>query len=475
LVGYPGTVAATRQQSGRAGRTSQASLSVMVTSADALDQFLAHHPEYLMGRSPEHALINPDNLLILLQHLRCASFELPFRSGDHYGNLPIELIENFLQVLTQTGELHFKNDRYFWMADQYPATAVSLRSASPENVFLQVQQEGEWATIGQVDVPSAPWLVHPGAIYLHEGQMFEVDTLDLEGKTAQLHSTSPDYYTEPQTEVTVQGINVAMQEPAPGCTRSYGEIQVTSQLKGFRKIRWYTHEHLGYGEATLPPTTLQTTAYWLTLTDETVKSLEDLGLWTNAPNDYGPSWPLIRDLVRKRDGYRCQLCGLPESGRQHHVHHKVPFRTFISREQANQLNNLITLCPNCHRKAEMNVKMRSGLAGVAYAFSQLAPLFVMSDSRDLGVHSDPVAPLGDGKPTIVVYDLVPAGIGLSERLFEIHADLIQRAQELVAACACSDGCPSCIGPAGENGMGGKRETLALLRELVAADALPVET
>ena len=467
LVGYPGTIAATRQQSGRAGRTTDASLSVLVTSADALDQFLAHHPEYLTGRAPEHALVNPDNLLILLQHLRCAAFELPFRSGDRYGNLSIELVQSFLELLAQTGELHFRGDRFFWMADQYPATAVSLRSASPENVLLQVEQEGTLVTIGQVDTSSAGWLVHPGAVYLHDGQMYEVDELNLEGKTARLHGSSPDFYTEPQSEVTVQKISVLSEAGAVGCEKLFGEIQVTSQLTGYRKIRWYTHEHLGYGEVSLPPSNLQTTGYWLAIADETVKRLEEQGLWTNTPNDYGPGWPVIRDLVRARDGYRCQVCGQIENGRQHHVHHKIPFRTFPSREQANQLDNLVTLCPNCHRRAEMNVKMRSGLAGAAYAFGQLAPFFLMCDTRDLGVHSDPQAPLGDGKPTIVVYDLVPAGIGLSERLFELHGDLIRRSFELVSACACTDGCPSCIGPAGENGMGGKQETLALLQELSA--------
>jgi len=465
LVGYPGTIAATRQQSGRAGRTAEASLSVLVASADALDQFLAHHPDYLTGRAPEHALVNPDNLLILLQHLRCAAFELPFRSGDRYGNLSIELVQSFLQILADSGELHFRGDRFFWMADQYPATAVSLRSASPENVLLQLDQEGTLVTIGQVDTPSAPWLAHPGAVYLHDSQMYEVEELDLERKTARLHTSNSDFYTEPQTQVTVQKISVASQAGATGCEKFYGELQVTSQLTGYRKVRWYTHEHLGYGEVSLPPSTLQTTGYWLVIADDTVKRLEERGLWTNAPNDYGPDWPVIRDLVRARDGYRCQICGTLENGRQHHVHHKTPFRTFDSFERANQTDNLITLCPNCHRKAELNVRMRSGLAGAAYAFGQLAPFFLMCDSRDLGVHSDPQASLGDGRSAIVVYDLVPAGIGLSERLFELHGELVARAFELVSTCVCTDGCPSCIGPAGENGMGGKRETLALLQEL----------
>jgi DEAD/DEAH box helicase domain-containing protein len=148
------------------------------------------------------------------------------------------------------------------------------------------------------------------------------------------------------------------------------------------------------------------------------------------------------------------------------VHHKIPFRAFSSPEQANQLQNLVTLCPACHRRAEAAVRMRSGLSGVAYALENLAPFFLMCDARDLGVHSDPQSPLAGGGPVVVLYDRVPAGIGFSQRLFELHAELAQRAYELVAQCECVDGCPSCVGPAGENGLGGRREALALLAELV---------
>jgi DEAD/DEAH box helicase domain-containing protein len=159
------------------------------------------------------------------------------------------------------------------------------------------------------------------------------------------------------------------------------------------------------------------------------------------------------------------MCGALEIGRGHHVHHITPFRSFRDPDQANRLENLVTLCPNCHRKAETAVRMRSGLAGLAYALGQLAPFFLMCDTRDLGFHSDPQAPLGDGQPSVVIYDMVPAGIGLSEKLFEIHGELIQKTRELVSACECEDGCPACVGPAGENALGGKKETLALLEEL----------
>ena len=223
----------------------------------------------------------------------------------------------------------------------------------------------------------------------------------------------------------------------------------------------------------LPPTELHTTGYWLALNDATVEHLRAQGLWTNDPNDYGPNWQRIRDRVRARDGYRCQSCRAPEDGKQHHVHHKTPFRAFASREQANQLDNLVTLCPNCHRRAEQAVALRSGLGGMAHALGHLAPFFLMCDTRDIGVHSDPASPLADGKPAIVIYDSIPAGIGFSERLFELHDELLARAHELVAACECEDGCPSCVGPGGESGYGGKKEARALL-EALTADAQIVD-
>ena len=170
--------------------------------------------------------------------------------------------------------------------------------------------------------------------------------------------------------------------------------------------------------------------------------------------------------ARARDQYCCQFCGLPEGEQAHHVHHKIPFRTFASSEIANRLENLVTLCPTCHYRAENAVRVRSGIAGVAYALENIAPLFLMCDSGDLGVHVDPQSPLSDGRPTVVIYDSIPAGIGFSKRLFEVHADLLQHAFDIVNACGCANGCPSCVGPGGEEGSGAKKEALAILTKLI---------
>ena len=193
LVGYPGTVASARQQAGRAGRGLESAAAVMVASANPIDQFLAHHPEYFFERSPEQALVNPDHLLILLEHLRCAMFELPFQKGESFGALPAEVVDEYLNFLLSNNEAHLSNEKYYWMADQYPAANISLRSASPQGVVLQTVMDDRPMTIGTVDGESALWMVHPGAIYLHEAQSFFLKELNLEEHKAYFKPNESDY------------------------------------------------------------------------------------------------------------------------------------------------------------------------------------------------------------------------------------------------------------------------------------------
>jgi len=465
LVGYPGSIASTWQQAGRAGRGAEPALAVLVVTAAPLDQFLARHPDYFFARPPEQALIDPDHLVILLNHLRCASFELPFRQGEAFGRLDAARTLEFLDFLAGQGELHASQGKYFWNADAYPAAAVSLRSAAPGSVVLQAEQDGEVRAVGEVDLASAAWLAHPGAVYLHEGQSYFVEQLDLEKNIARLSPLQADYYTEPQRQSEVTLLERLDQDAVPGGRRACGELQVTTRVAGFKKLRWFTRETLGEEPLDLPPSEFQTTGYWLALEAGAVETLREAGLWRNDANDYGPGWGKLRTQVRARDGHRCTVCGTHESGRVHDVHHRVPFRAFTSAAEANRIENLVTLCPACHRAAEQNVRIRSGLAGLAYVLGQLAPLFLLCDSNDLGVSADPQAAFADGDPAVVLYDLVPAGIGLSQKLYELHAELAARALELVEQCPCADGCPSCVGPGGENGLGGKRAALELLRRL----------
>jgi DEAD/DEAH box helicase domain-containing protein len=241
---------------------------------------------------------------------------------------------------------------------------------------------------------------------------------------------------------------------------------VTSQVVGFKKFLMLTNEHLDDVELKLPPVELRTTGYWLGLPEDLVTQIRDRGLWQNDPNQYGPNWQQQKIRARERDRFHCQICGIPEKGSRHDVHHKVPFRWFTSSEEANQIDNLITLCPTCHQLAETNVKIRSGLAGLSYILGHLAPFFLMCDTHDIGVHSDPKSPICEGLPTVVIYDQYPDGIGFSQRLYEIHPQLFASSLDTVLSCQCNDGCPSCVGPGGEKGSGGKNETLAILRSLV---------
>jgi DEAD/DEAH box helicase domain-containing protein len=470
ITGYPGSIASTWQQAGRAGRGEDPSLVVFVTTASPLDQFFASHPEYFFGRSPEYALINPDNLLILLAHLRCAIFELPFGEVETYGKYSHAAITELLEILKQQGEVHSSRGKYFWLADQYPSSEISLRVASPKNILLQVQDGESWRTIGQVDYESASWLVHPQAIYIQESQTYLVDELDLANGLAKLRVSSNDYYTIPKVDTQIDPVQQSGCESFQGGDKFYGELLVRTQVVGFRQVKWFTHEHLGAEQLDLPPNELSTMGYWIAIQQETVDQLRDAGLWSNEPNNYGSKWKQQKDRARERDGYRCQVCGRGEDGSAHHVHHITPFRQFSSTREANQLHNLITLCPSCHRRVETAVRLRSGLSGLAHVLYNIAPIYLMCDVRDLGMHSDPQSPLAEGNPAIVLYERIPAGIGFSQRLFELHDQLLNNAFSLVKSCICSDGCPSCVGPAGENGVGGKKETLALLELLVSEQA-----
>lgn len=467
LVGYPGSIASTWQQAGRSGRGDSLSLSLLIASASPLDQFLAHHPEYLFKRSPEVALINPDNPLILLSHLQCAAFEIPFTSDESFGGLKPEETQELLNLLVQSNLVHKSGNQFYWMADRYPAESISLRTCSPHRVILQVPSGESLQILGEVDYESAIWMVHPQAVYIHESQTFEVVELELEKERATLRPSGLDYYTVPKTDTVVELLEVLDRAEVTGGMKSWGEIRVTTQVTGFKKLRWYTHELIGTENLELPPSILITTGYWLTLDDVAVETLRSLGLWSNDPNRYGPNWQAQRAKARARDSYRCQVCGAPEIDREHDVHHRIPFKSFPSAEEANQLSNLITLCPTCHHRAEMAVHLQSGLAGLAYVLGNLAPIYLMCDQRDIGVHSDPKSPFNDRRPTVLLFDKIPAGIGLSEKLFEIHMELISSCRDLVAQCNCSQGCPSCSGPPGELGSGGKRETLALLDVLTS--------
>jgi len=452
LVGYPGSIASTWQQAGRAGRRRSVSVAVLVATAGALDQYIVTHPEFILERSPEHAYVNPDNLVILSNHLRCAAFELPFQNGEMFGRF--EQTDELLAYLAEGGELRHFGDTWYWLGEGYPAQDVSLRTVSADRFVVQARTDGgQLQVIGEMDRFSVPLLLHEGAIYIHEGQTYQVTTLDWDGGTAEVEPVQVDYYTRASITERVQVVNTAEQTTDGGTIKAHGEVEIIAQATGFKKIRRWTHENLGWGEIDLPEQTMVTTAYWLSFPDATLEQLRASGLWRSAPVDYGPNWPEQRARALERDRHRCRHCGAPERpGREHDVHHIRPFREFgyipgenENYRQANRLENLITLCPSCHRRAETVVHVRTGLAGLAYALHNVAPLHLMCDPRDLGVVSE-ARSVQTRLPTVTIYDRVPAGIGFAQRLYDLHSVLLQGAHDLVQKCGCAYGCPACVGP-----------------------------
>ncbi len=490
MAGYPGTIASAWQQAGRAGRRAGLSVAVLVASALPLDQYLVTHPRYFFGQPVEQALLDPDNLAVLANHLACAAFELPFEPGESFGNFGDA--GGVLDVLAEEGVLHRHNGHYTWIGEGYPAGGLSLRTGSPDNIVIQdVSTDastglgaGRPEVIGQVDRPSAPVLVHEGAVYLHGGVTYVVESLDWEGGIARVRAAELDYYTRASSVVDVR--IVGEYSPCPlvplppdhddeetrgqGDTlRGYGEVLVTTRATGYRKIKRYTHEVLAWAPIDLPEQELRTAGYWLALSEELTAQLQEAGVLP-PPADYGPNWSAQRNVARDRDGYRCRNCGAPERDeRQHDVHHLTPFRAFgyvpgvnDFYKLANRLENLITLCPACHRRVE---RARGALSGLAYLLRNLAPLYLMCDPGDLGSAVQSCAP-ETGLPTITLYDRAPGGAGLSVRLYELHDELLMAALDMVRRCPCADGCPGCVGPAGDAGPVTKMLTRKLLEAIV---------
>ena len=259
MTGYPGSIAATWQQAGRSGRRSGESLAVLITGNDPVNQFLAENPDYLLHSPPERALINPDNLVILTNHVRCAAFELPFAKGELFGRARVDEILEFLaeeQVLYETG------GRYHWMEDAYPAEEISLRSASGENVVIIDISGQQPRVIGEVDRFSAPMLVHEEAIYIHGGEQYQVEKLDFEGKKAFVRRTDVNYYTDANLSVDLKVLDT-FETVEDGIIRAWGEVRLNALVSMFKKIRFHTHENIGAGPVNLPETEMHTTAFWL--------------------------------------------------------------------------------------------------------------------------------------------------------------------------------------------------------------------
>jgi DEAD/DEAH box helicase domain-containing protein len=432
MAGYPGTIAATWQRAGRAGRRSGSSCAVLVASSAPLDQFIVRHPDYFFGNTPENAFIQPDNLEILVNHLKCAAFELPIGPEEKFGEVDVQ---DLCARLAEAGYLHRAGENFHWTQEAYPADTVSLRSVTSDN-FVIIDITGQPLVIGEVDFPSALTFVHEKAIYIHGGQQYHVEHLDFKERKAYVKRVDVDYYTDAIKYTQVRVLEIAATESkskaastgdlaeigsssaAPlhggGNSWSHGEVLVRSQVVGFKKIKFFTSENVGAGKLELPENEMHTTSYWITL-----------------------ERPLLESL---------------------------PFS--ISERQ-------------------------SGMFGLLHALESVATLLLMCDCRDLGtaIGERPLAPGGGGdgdgftpmrmeeaagaqakeffEPNLYLFDAYPGGIGFSEPLFRVHELLIEKTRELIRECPCDDGCPSCVGPAGDLALRAKEAALAILDRLCA--------
>jgi DEAD/DEAH box helicase domain-containing protein len=384
LAGYPGSIAATWQQFGRAGRRAGTSVAVLVASGAPVDQYVVHHPEFLLEGTPEEARADPDNLHVLLAHLRAATFELPFEPGEVFGPGPVD---DLLAFLGEEGHVRQAGDgRWYWSSENFPASEISLRTAAPENVVIIDTTPNRPRVLGEVDLFSAQVLVHEHAIYIHESVQYHVDRLDWGERKAYVHKIDVDHYTYANRAVTLKPLDVFAEAPATGGRRVHGEVMVASLVTLYKKLKFLTDENVGWGPIDLPELELQTTAYWLTA--EGVA-----GRW---------------------------------------------------------------------RRDELDV----ALPGTGRAIQTVASVLLMVDPRDLGLVSQIRSPHHEA-PTIYLYEAVPGGVGLSERLWARHHELLAGAADLVAGCACEAGCPACTGPRLEPHVNAKALALRLLGDLGA--------
>lgn len=269
ITGYPGNIASTWQQAGRAGRRQDISAAMLVANSSPLDQYLMSHPDYFFSKTPEHGIIDPNNLVILTSHIKCAAFELPFQKGEKFG---VDTTEEILNYLEQNEVLHFADGQWHWNSEIYPAEQVSLRSASPENfVVLNTSRNNE--VIGEVDYFSAPIFLFPDAIYLHQGQQYQIQQLDWEGKKACAKEVQVDFYTDCETKTEIKVLHKNREEHLAKGDISLGEVSVTTAAVLYKKIRFHTHENVGSGRIHLPELEMHTTAFWYQLPEDLAAQL----------------------------------------------------------------------------------------------------------------------------------------------------------------------------------------------------------
>ena len=388
MAGYPGTIASSWQRAGRAGRRQGTSAAVLVASSAPLDQYIVEHPDFFFGQSPEHAYINPENLEILMAHLKCAAFELPLRDGELFGRHDVGEICKFLG---ESGFLHHSAGAWHWTQDSYPADATSLRSVASDN-FVVVDITNEANVIAEVSFSTALTTLHEKAIYLHEARQYHVERFEYDERKAYVKRVDCDYYTDAIDYTQVKVLEEFEGEALAGAKRLHGDVRVNRQIVGFKKIKFYTMENVGAGKLSMPEQEMHTTSFWL----------------------HFPAAFLAQ------------------------------FAEYTPTEK------------------------QSGIGGLGNALRTVAALLLMCDPRDLGVALSEETGGGQTtfEPNLYLYDMYPGGVSQSAPLYRLAPRLLRQTSELIAACGCEAGCPSCVGPTGEVGERGKEVAGKILRALL---------
>ncbi len=386
MCGYPGTIASTWQQAGRAGRRSNEALMILVASSNPLDQYIISHPEYFFGQSPERAYINPDNLYILLNHIKCAAYELPFMEDETFGG--VEETQELLKYLASEDILRPVSGKWYWMAEEFPQAGINLRSASDQNfLIIDITDPKKHRVVGEMDRFTVPMLLHKYAIYMHEGRQYQVEDLDFDDKKAYIREVDVGYYTDADLTTSLKVLDEFESAPIGCMERHRGEVMVSSIVTLFKKIRFDTHENLGWGPVTLPELEMHTTSCWWTLPD-------------GMEGRYGKD------------------------------------------------------------------EIKTAMVALAYLLRHIAPMYLMCAPTDISVVYHVKDPFSD-RPTLYLYDHIPGGIGLSDRVYDMNLELFEEALRMLTSCPCPNGCPSCVGA---NAQGAKRALISILKELTEKKA-----
>jgi len=405
VVGYPGSIASLWQQAGRAGRQEGESAVVFVPRSNPLDQYVATEPGFLLGASPEHARIDPDNLVILSEHIKCAAFELPFDVDEEYGELDQESTEELLDALASYRVLHKAGKRYHWSERTFPANQVSLRSIPGDN-FVVIDQENT-TLLAQVDFKSAHTTLYEGAIYNLQAEQYEVLHLDYEGHKAFVKKIKPDYYTDAMTYVETRPIEVNHARSEAGYRIENGDVKVTEKVIGYKKIRFNTNENVGYGEVNLPEITMHTHGVWVVLPREALQQHTTAAAIRSAERaDPISAQGLALDVL---------------AGLSHGLHHMAAISLMCD---PRDLGRCV---------GDRSEKWFTSLNEI----NQSSVLKTGQGNRTV----DPFA----FDAALFIYDRYPGGIGLSSQLDATIPTLLERVLNLITRCECEGGCPSCLG------------------------------